>query len=124
MGFPMASNIRQKMPSSSVLFIYDVHRPACDKFVSEFSHFGPIEIAPSVKEAAANAKVIISSLPSTSVIRKVYLDEAVGVIAAPADPDRLILESSTIETSSAREVAEKLTAAKVGFYLDTPVSVC
>jgi len=122
MGFGMASNIRQKMPSSSVLFIYDVYRPACDKFVSELSKFGPIEIAQSVKEAAANAKVLISSVRSTSDVRQVYLDDVVGVIAAPADPDRLILECSTIESSAAREVAEKLAAAKVGVYVDTPVS--
>ncbi|KAI9836023.1 MAG: hypothetical protein M1819_001634 [Sarea resinae] len=122
MGFGMASNIRQKMASSSVLFICDIHRPACDRFVSEFSQFGPIEIVPSAKEAAANAKVFISSLPSTAVIRKVYLDDADGVIAAPADPHRLILESSTTDVSSARGVAEQLAAAHAGCYVDTPVS--
>jgi 3-hydroxyisobutyrate dehydrogenase-like beta-hydroxyacid dehydrogenase len=124
MGYGMASNIRQKMPSSSVLFIVDVYRPVCDKFIAEFSRFGRIEIAQSVKEATANAKVIISSLPSITDVCKVYLDEDDGCIAAPADPDRLILECSTIESSSAREIANKLTAAKSGFYVDTPASVC
>jgi 3-hydroxyisobutyrate dehydrogenase-like beta-hydroxyacid dehydrogenase len=124
MGFNMAGNVRRKMAPSSVLFIYDIHHPVCEKFVSKFSQSGPIEIARSVKEAAAKTKVLISSLPSTSDVRNVYLDETIGVIAAPADPDRLILECSTIASSSARTVAEELAAAKVGFYIDTPISVC
>jgi len=122
MGFGMASNIRQKIPSSSILYVYDVYTPTCDKFVSELSKFGPIEIAKSVKDAAANSKVLISSLPSTEAVRKVYFDEAEGVIAAPTDPNRLSLETSTIGSSLAREFSEKLAAAKSGTYIDAPIS--
>jgi len=122
MGYGMASNIRKKIPSSSVLYIYDVARPACDKFVSEFGQFGRIEIAQSVREAASNANVFISSLPSMEVVRKVYLDDGNGVLAAPTDPDRLLLESSTNETALAREISEKLAVASKGIYVDTPVS--
>lgn len=123
MGFGMASNIRQKIPSSSVLYIYDVYRPTCDRFISEYSKFGPIEVAKSVKDAAANTKVLISSLPSSAAVREVYLDDANGLIAAPVDPERLILETSTIESSLARELSEKLAAAQSGVYIDTPISV-
>jgi len=122
MGYGMASNIRQKIPSSSVLYIYDVHRPACDKFVSEFRQFGPIFIAKSVKEAAANSKVLISSLPSIEAVRQVFLDEADGLIAAPADPERLILETSTNGSSLARELSTRLAEAQRGTFVDTPVS--
>jgi len=122
MGFGMASNIRQKISSSSVLYIYDVYRPTCDRFISEFGKFGPIEVTKSVKDAAVNSKVLISSLPSSEVLREVYLDEAKGLISAPADPERLILETSTIASSLARDLSEKLAAAKSGFYVDAPVS--
>jgi 3-hydroxyisobutyrate dehydrogenase len=124
MGFGMAGNIRKKIPSSSILYICDVYRPACDRFISEFKQFGPIEIAESAKEAAANAKVFISSLPSSADVHKVYLDDTNGLIAAPADSDRLILETSTIESSSARKISDKLATVKSGFYVDTPISVC
>jgi len=122
MGFGMATNIRQKIPSSSTLYVYDVNSAACDKFVSELSKFGPIVVAKSVKDAAARAKVVISSLPSLAAVDSVYLDNTTGVIAAPVDPDRLILETSTIASSSAREFAEKLASANSGTYIDTPVS--
>ncbi|EXJ89072.1 hypothetical protein A1O3_02136 [Capronia epimyces CBS 606.96] len=122
MGFGMASNIRKKIPSSSILYIYDVYQPTCDKFVAEFGQYGPIEITQSGKEVAANAQVLISSLPSLESVRTVYLDETTGVVAAPANPDRLLLECSTIESSVARELGEKLAAAKAGVYVDTPVS--
>jgi len=123
MGYGMASNIRKKMPSTATFFIYDVYRPACDKFVAEYGQFGPITIAQSVKEATATANVVISSLPSTEIVRKVYLDETDGVLAAPADPERLILETSTVSSSTAKDIAGKLAAAKAGVYVDTPVSV-
>lgn len=124
MGYGMASNIRQKMPSSSVLFIYDVYAPACDKFVAEFNHFGRIEIAQSVKEAAEKTKNIISSLLNTAAVRAVYLDKAAGCITAPDNLARLILECSTIGATEAREIAERLAAAKAGHYVDSPASVC
>lgn len=122
MGFGMASNIRQKIPASSVLYVYDIFRPACEKFLSEFGHFGPIVIAESVVEVASNAKVLISSLPSSSVVRNVYLDETDGLIAATADPERLLLESSTIEMAFAQELAEKMAESGRGVYVDIPVS--
>lgn len=123
MGFGMASNIRKKMPSSSILYILDVNRPACERFVSEMSQFGPIEIVETAKEAASNAKVFISSLPSIAAVQTVYLDETNGVAAAPTDPERLCLETSTASSSSARDISEKLAQLKGGIYIDTPISV-
>jgi len=122
MGYGMASNVRKKIPSTSTLFIFDVYRPASEKFVAEHGELGPIVIAGSVKEATSTAKYVISSLPSTEIVRKVYLDETDGVLAAPADPERLILETSTVSSSTAKDLAGKLADAKAGIYVDTPVS--
>jgi len=122
MGYGMASNIRQKIPSSSVFYIYDVYQPACDRFISEFGKFGPIVVAKSVKEAAGNAKVLISSLPSTEAVLQVLLDETNGLIAAPVDPERLILETSTNASSVARDLSAKIAEAQRGTLVDTPVS--
>lgn len=124
MGFGMATNIRQKIPSTSVLYVYDISRPVCENFVSKLGHLGPVVISTSVIDAAADAKVVISSLPSSSVVRKVFLDETDGLIAATADPERLLLESSTIEIAFAEELSEKIAKSSRGVYVDVPVSVC
>jgi len=55
MGYPMAMNIRQKMPSSSKLYIFDVSKAALERFVSEYSSMGEIIIASSSKEVVDNA---------------------------------------------------------------------
>ncbi len=124
MGYAMASNVRKNMPSNATLFVNDVYRPACDRFIAEFSSLGPIKIVESAKEAATKSKVVISIVPGAADVRKVYLDPDLGVIAAPSDPERLLLECSTIDSATTRDVGEKLIASKSGTYIDTPVSVC
>ena len=119
----MASNIRKKIPSSSTLYIHDVFRAAPERFASEYGHLGPIKIVDTVKEAATDAKVVISVVPTGKNVREVYLDEKVGLVAAPKDSDRLILECSTIEVAATREVGEAVMAAGHGTYADTPLSV-
>lgn len=124
MGFGMASNIRKKMSSTAVLYIYDVHRPSCERFQETLKEFGSIVITNSPREAAENSGAVVSIVPGANEVRQVYLDEASGVTSSKADPNRLILECSTIGSQSSREVGEALLAAGRGNYVDTPVSVC
>ncbi|KAL3458848.1 hypothetical protein BJX64DRAFT_291755 [Aspergillus heterothallicus] len=124
MGYGMASNLRKEMPSLTfTLFIHDISEQVCHRFVSEFSQHGSIRIAHSAKHAAhAGACLFVSSLPSVAAVRNVYLDAADGLVGAPADPNRLILETNTIESSEAQAIAETLSEAGAGRYLDAPVS--
>lgn len=124
MGYAMAGNIRQKMPPSSTLYVYDIHRPSCERFASEFEGFGNIKIVDSPREAAAPAKVVVSIVPAADHVRDVYMNQEHGVLASPVDVDRLILECSTIDSASARSFSDALRTASVGTYIDTPVSVC
>lgn len=48
-GYPMAKNLRTKIPDSDTMVIYDVTQGALDKFKSEV---GNVEIAKSVREVA------------------------------------------------------------------------
>lgn len=123
MGYAMASNVRRKMSPSATLFVNDIYRPACEHFAQEYSKLGPIKIVNTAKEAAKDSKIIISIVPSASDVRKVYLDRSTGVVAAPQDADRLMLECSTIDSQSTREVGENMLEAGSGTYVDTPVSV-
>lgn len=124
MGYGMAMNIRKNIPQTSTLFITDIFRPVCEKFRDEFSSYGAIEIVDSARELAERAATIISIVPAAKDVKQVYLDNQYGIIAGKASPDRLMLECSTIDAQTAREVGETLLKANAGSYIDTPVSVC
>ncbi|KAF2874795.1 3-hydroxyisobutyrate dehydrogenase mitochondrial precursor [Massariosphaeria phaeospora] len=118
----MASNIRRKMSPSATLYINDINTSICDRFKSEFSSHGPIETVSTAREAAQNAKVVISIVPGAADVKKVYLDEKDGVIASSKDEQRVLCECSTIDVKTTREVGEALKQARMGTYVDTPVS--
>ncbi|KAF2847587.1 3-hydroxyisobutyrate dehydrogenase-like protein [Plenodomus tracheiphilus IPT5] len=122
MGYGMASNIRQKMPASSTLYINDINLSACQRFKDQYSSHGPIEIVSTAREAADNAKVLLSIVPAGVDVKKVYLDPETGVIAARKDKDRLLLECSTIDVETTKHVGKTLTDGGWGIYIDTPVS--
>jgi 3-hydroxyisobutyrate/3-hydroxypropionate dehydrogenase len=65
MGFPMAANLRRKIPKESVLYINDVDIPAVERFVKEYSSVGPIEICSTAKEitdkSVLAARIVIIS---------------------------------------------------------------
>ena len=75
--------------------------------------------AGSVAEAAKGAEVVISMVPAGKHVKAVYLGDE-GVIAN-ADAGALLVDCSTIDVATAREVSAA--AADAGFeMLDAPVS--
>lgn len=122
-GYGMATNVRKKMSNKSILFINDVNRSACEKFVEENNSYGPIKIIDTAKEVASKAPILISIVPASQHVKQVYLDKENGVIATTSDKNRLILESSTIDVDTTREVGKALMDAGCGRYIDAPVSV-
>ncbi|KAF2028139.1 6-phosphogluconate dehydrogenase C-terminal domain-like protein [Setomelanomma holmii] len=118
----MCLNIRRKIPSGSILYINDVFTPSCERFKAENSSLGPIEIVPTAREAAENAEVLISIVPTGKDVKAVYLDEKTGVVAAKKNERRFMLECSTIEVASTQEVGKKLAEEGSGTYIDAPVS--
>ncbi|RVX73587.1 hypothetical protein B0A52_02475 [Exophiala mesophila] len=122
MGFHMAANVRKKMPSSSTLYVFDVNTEACRRFQTNFASHGPIEIANAAKDLASQSSTVISMVPMDEHARAVYLDPENGVIAASKDPNRLLLECSTINVTTTQDIGRKVFDAGVGTYVDTPVS--
>lgn len=122
MGYAMASNIRLKMPATSTFYINDINASSCTRFKSENSSHGPIEITASAREAAEKSKYLISIVPDGSDVKKVYLDPETGVIAARKDQERIMLECSTIDVQTTKEVGAALHHAGLGTYIDAPVS--
>lgn len=124
MGYAMAKNIRKKMSPTGTLYIFDIFRSACERFYDEMQACGPTVIADSPREAAELSSTVISIVPGADEVRQVFLDTATGVIAARRNPERLILECSTIDSQSTQAVGEALLVGGTGIYVDTPVSVC
>jgi 3-hydroxyisobutyrate dehydrogenase len=111
MGGPMARNL---VKAGHSLTVFDVVKANVDALVAVGA-----SAAGSAKHAAAEGESVITMLPSSPHVKNVYLGEA-GVLAGAAAGTTLI-DSSTIDPATAREVAA---AALVrGFAMaDAPVS--
>lgn len=120
MGYSMASNLRKKLPPTATLYINDINASSCHRFIKEYSSYGPIAAVGTAREAATNSKVLISIVPGAQDVNAVYLDEKNGVIAASRDEERILLECSTIDVESTKEIGRRL--AGRGVYIDAPVS--
>jgi 3-hydroxyisobutyrate dehydrogenase-like beta-hydroxyacid dehydrogenase len=77
------------------------------------------DVASTAAEASAAADVVVSCLADDDAVRTVYL-EADGVCAG-VRPDAIVLDTSTIDPDTAREIGAKVDETGAGF-LDSPVS--
>jgi 3-hydroxyisobutyrate dehydrogenase len=111
MGLPMAQNL---VKAGHQVEGFDLSGSQVDKLVAAGG-----AAAASVKNAAARADIIITMLPAGQHVRDVYRD-ATGILAC-AQEGTLLIDSSTIDVTTAREVAQA--AADRGMpMLDAPVS--
>lgn len=110
MGGPMARNLlRGQFGVTAFDLSADVLKPVVDAGAGK---------AASVKDAVADADVVVSMLPAGQHVRSVYLES--GVLAN-VKKGALLIDSSTIDVDSARAI--HAAAEKAGFdFLDAPVS--
>jgi 3-hydroxyisobutyrate dehydrogenase-like beta-hydroxyacid dehydrogenase len=98
MGYPMATQLRRKLPSSTPLSIFDLDKAVLQRFVQEYERFGEVHIAASSREVAERAvslytvfcrclcsdwtqECIITIVPEGSHVRAVYLTPGTGLLA-------------------------------------------
>ncbi|SDI14942.1 3-hydroxyisobutyrate dehydrogenase [Pseudomonas panipatensis] len=112
MGGPMAANL---LKAGFDLSVFDLSEPAVRTAVAQ----GAQRVGSPAELAAADVEVIISMLPAAQHVKQVYLGE--NGLLAKVQPGVLLIDSSTIDPHSAREVAA---AAKAhgNPMLDAPVS--
>ena len=72
--------------------------------------------APNAADAARGAEYVITMLPAGQHVRDAWL--GAGAMAAATAPDALLIDCSTIDVATARDVAEKSGRA----FVDAPVS--
>ncbi len=111
MGRPMARNL---MKAGYSLVVHDVTRAAVDELVADGATAGT-----SPRQVAETTDVLITMLPDSPQVREVYLGPD-GAFEA-LRPGWLAIDMSSIAPSTARELAERATAAEAEM-LDAPVS--
>jgi len=111
MGGPMAANL---VKAGHSVAAFDMSKPAVDRIVAAGG-----ESAASANAAATDAEAIVTMLPAGQHVRQVYLGDQ-GLLKA-AKPGTLIIDSSTIDVATARDVHAAAKSARIDF-LDAPVS--
>jgi 3-hydroxyisobutyrate dehydrogenase len=111
MGFPMAQNL---LKAGHEVEGVDVSGAQTDKFRAAGG-----TVASTFKIVAARCDVLVTMLPAGPHVREVYLGPA-GVIEN-ANPGTLLIDCSTIDVPTARDVAAAADA-KGHLFLDAPVS--
>lgn len=118
----MAGNLRKKLPQNITLYVFDINNGVIQRLIEDFGSYGKIEVTSSAKDLASKVGIVLSSLPAGPHVRKVYLDPEQGVIAALKNPDRLLIECSTIEIESTQEIGTMIIDARLGTFVDATVS--
>ncbi len=111
MGGPMAANL---IKAGHELKVFDLSADAVAKLVEQGA-----EAAETATDAARDVDVVITMLPAGKHVRSVYLGDD-GVIAN-AREGALLIDSSTIDVDTAREVAAAAKARGLRM-IDAPVS--
>jgi 3-hydroxyisobutyrate dehydrogenase len=109
MGGGMAPNLAK---AGHEVRAFDLVAEAVEKAVA-----AGCEAAPSAADAVKGADVVITMLPASTHVRAVYEND----VAPNAKPGALLIDCSTIDVTSAREVGDGL--IELGFdFVDAPVS--
>ena len=111
MGGPMAKNL---VAAGHEVTVFDLVPEAC----AELQAAGA-SVAASTAEAADGADYVISMLPAGKHVAGVYLGDE-GLLAQ-LDGSTTVLDCSTIDAATSREVGEAAASAGIGF-MDSPVS--
>lgn len=111
MGGPMANNL---LAAGHAVTVFDLSEQACAAL-----RVAGASVATSAAEAAAGVDYVISMLPAGKHVAATYMGDE-GLLAK-LDGATTVLDCSTIDAATAREVGEA--AAKIGIgFMDSPVS--
>ncbi|KAG6917228.1 hypothetical protein DXG01_003342 [Tephrocybe rancida] len=127
MGYPMAIQLRRKIPTTSKLFIFDIDDVVLRRFVEETKGEGLVNVMQSAREVAEKSEFIISIVPEGPHVRAVYLDPRVGLLAAPDTSGKLFVDCSTIDPATSLAIGRAVSSSAPSsdtppkFY-DAPVS--
>lgn len=111
MGGPMAGNL---LSAGHAVTVFDLSEAACAQMQEKGAG-----VATSTVQAAAGADYVISMLPAGKHVAATYLGD--DGLLAQLDTATTVLDCSTIDAATAREVGEAAAGMGIGF-MDSPVS--
>jgi len=111
MGGPMAINL---VKAGHAVKVFDLSAQACQQLQDAGA-----SVAESASEAIVGAQYVLSMLPAGKHVAGVYLGEE-GLLAR-LDASVTVLDCSTIDAATARQVGEAAAELGIGF-MDAPVS--
>ncbi|KAI4671294.1 uncharacterized protein J4E88_009328 [Alternaria novae-zelandiae] len=123
MGYPMAKNLRAKIPAEDTLFVHDVNTAATKQFLEE--HPQGVRVAENVREVAEKAETIVTSLPEPKHVKAVFkemLKPATLLTDSSINTERFFIDCSTIDPMTSGEVAEAAHSTGQGKFIDAPMS--
>ncbi|KAJ6119148.1 3-hydroxyisobutyrate dehydrogenase, partial [Penicillium sp. IBT 18751x] len=130
-GYPMAINIRKKMPVSHKLIVMDLNKVAVNKFFEDVASLAKsgdsansmlVETSDNAKGVAAKCSVLITCLPSSKAVEAVFNSIVEDGELPPLQQERLFIDLSTIDPHTSQKVAKVVHDSKIGRYVDAPVS--
>jgi 3-hydroxyisobutyrate dehydrogenase len=115
MGGPMAGNL---LGAGHTVTVFDLVPEACAALAEQGA-----AVADSAQAAIDGAEYVVSMLPAGRHVKRLYLGDQNGDdgLLARLDGSVTVLDCSTIDAPTAREVGEAAAAAGIGF-MDSPVS--
>ncbi|KAK6515629.1 hypothetical protein TWF506_007954 [Arthrobotrys conoides] len=122
MGYPMARNLRDKIPKTDSIIIYDINESATSRFVEEANDAEPgasVTIAKSLQDVSRVSDTIVTMLPQPKHVQAVYEEFIAGGLDK-SNP-RLFIDCSTIDVKTSLEVGSSIRALGHDF-VDAPVS--
>ncbi|RMD43800.1 hypothetical protein DV735_g1362, partial [Chaetothyriales sp. CBS 134920] len=121
MGYPMARNLRAKLPSGDSLTVFDVNEERLQQFARETAP-AEVRFAKGPREVVESSDNIITALPEPKHVKAVF-GEILGspLPPAPSAGGRLFVDVSTIDPATSRGVAAQVKSAGAVF-VDAPMS--
>jgi 3-hydroxyisobutyrate dehydrogenase len=115
MGGPMATNL---LKAGHAVVVFDLSQAACEQLRAAGA-----AVASSAAEAAVGKDYVISMLPAGKHVAATYLGASGddSGLLSKLDGNTTILDCSTIDAATARQVGEAAAAKGIGF-MDSPVS--
>ncbi|MEM1153584.1 MAG: 3-hydroxyisobutyrate dehydrogenase [Pseudomonadota bacterium] len=111
MGGPMAINL---VKAGHEVCVFDLSQAALEQLAQAGA-----TVADSARAAADEVDYVVSMLPAGKHVAATYLGD--GGLLANLDSSTTVLDCSTIDASTAREVGEHAASLNIGF-MDSPVS--
>lgn len=122
MGYPMCTQLRAKLSSSTQLHIYDLNTTVLQKFLQDHNPNNNTFIGESPRDVAEKSELIITILPEGSHVKSVYFTPETGILSSFQLSNRIFIDCSTIDTTSSKIVGNAVSKANLGTFIDAPVS--